>query len=71
MPVIKFTADLDTGETDLTIDGIPGKGCVLIHDAVSADLRKVLGLAEVSVKATPDFTKPVKTTLVRTSTVRR
>jgi hypothetical protein len=71
MPEITFTVDMVTGKSELTINGIPGKKCELIHGAVSADLAKLLGVKETNVEATPDKAKPEKYTTVNTATARR
>jgi len=70
MAEIVWTVDLDTGKAELTINGIPGKACELIHGAFSADMAK-LGVRETSVTATADKAKPSKYTAVNTAIARR
>jgi hypothetical protein len=71
MPEITFIVDLDTGKSELMINGILNKACEPIHAAFSSDLERIAGVKETSVTATPDKAKPAKYTTVSTNTVRR
>jgi len=55
MPSIEFNIDAATGETSMKIKGIPGAGCRPIHAAVSDDLKKVLGITELSAVDTEEM----------------
>jgi hypothetical protein len=47
MPTITFSID-ESGETSLSIKGIKGVACKPIHIAVSDDLRKHIGIPEIT-----------------------
>ena len=44
MPLITFTVDMKTGQSQMHIEGISGAGCEPIHAAINADLEKALNL---------------------------
>lgn len=50
---IVFTVTAD-GDPELKINGIKGKACRPIHEAVSASLGAELGIVEVSAHDTPE-----------------
>lgn len=71
MPSIEFTVDLATGETNMKIKGIRGAGCKPIHQAVSDDLKKVLGITELSATDTDEMKQVPTVTAKPTVTARR
>lgn len=71
MPTIEFTIDGATGAASMKIKGIRGAGCRPIHAAVSDDLRKVLGIGEVSAEDTDEMReRPPTVTTTKTVSVR-
>lgn len=55
MPTIEITVDGETGATNMKIKGVRGKACVPLHQAVSDDLKKVLGVVELSAEDTDEM----------------
>jgi len=68
VPEIIFTVD-ENGDTSLKIKGVKGSACKPIHAAVSADLAKALGVAEVKADDTSEM-REKPPTYTTTQTVR-